>query len=130
MNKKSLKTMSHVFLKIGLLEEKGFLKKGNRSSGLGWQYLPHFPFNNPLAIREVIGILEHIKLELERDMELLGAKSMLDEFYEFFNNDAKPKIKEHLAKCNTIEEVHEPFPEDILKEMPEETAEDKKGNNE
>ncbi|KAA0014926.1 MAG: hypothetical protein FE041_01565, partial [Thermoplasmata archaeon] len=102
--------MKYPLLKIGLLEKKkGIFKKENI---LGWQY--YFSFNNPLLIRDIIEIIEYIKLELERDMELLGAKTMLEEFYESFNRDIKPKLKEHLTKCNTIEEVHAPFPEDLL----------------
>ena len=97
--------------------------------------MPDFPINNPLAIRDIIATLDYIKLQLERDMELLGAKSMIDEYCDLFNNTIRPKAKEYLAKCNTIKEAHKPFPEsfleeDIQKETSEETTEHKKTSNE
>lgn len=100
------------WIEMGEMKEKtGLLQKEYK---VGYQFTPSFPITNPVAIISLMDMLKSIQLELERDLEILGATAMYEAFIQKWRDTMEPLLREHYGTCDTIEEVHSPYPEELL----------------
>lgn len=103
------------WLKIGIIQQKtGFMKKKN---SIGYYYTSFFRFDDPLFLSEVIGQMKRITVELERDMELIGAGDLVKKERNRWEEKIEPILRKYHLTCKTIEENHSEYPEEIMKKL-------------
>ena len=103
------------WLKIGIIQQKtGFMKK---KKSIGYYYTSFFRFDDPLFLSEVIGQMKRITVELERDMELIGAGDLVKKERNRWEKKIEPILRKHHLTCKTIEENHSEYPEETMKEL-------------